>query len=33
MSQNYCSSYAKIKPNELTKHYYNYENITDCTIC
>jgi len=32
--KNYCSSYAKIKPNDLglTKHYYrpNCENITDC---
>ena len=30
MSQNCCSSYAKIKPNNLTKHYYDCENITDC---
>ena len=30
MSQNYCSSYAEIKPNHLTKHYYNCEIITDC---
>ena len=30
MSQNYRSSYVKIKLNDLTKHYYNCENITDC---
>jgi len=30
MSQNCCSSYAKIKPNNLTKHYYDCENITNC---
>jgi len=29
MSQNYCIK-LKNKPNDLTKHYYNSENITDC---
>jgi len=27
MSQNYCIKLKKIKPNDLTKHYYNCENI------
>jgi len=30
MSQNYCIKFKKIKPNNLTKHYHNCENITDC---
>ena len=30
MSQNYCIKFKKIKLNDLTKHYYNCENITDC---
>ena len=30
MSQNCCIKFKKIKPNNLPKHYYNCENITDC---
>ena len=30
MSQNYCIKLKKIKPNDLTKHYYSSEYITDC---
>ena len=30
MSQNYCIKLKKNKPNDLIKHYYNCENITDC---